>query len=161
MNFTERSADSTAEYLFYTRNNFLLPTQQAYYPDTFEDSNGHNFSAKPDFIYESKIYVEFKCCQLNNMRSQEHASQRYSSQTYRLTALNRRKIELDTRWSHSRFKQGIVARAYPGCFLLVFKDCTKLSTQAINRMNEEQISWCFEAEMLKTLQDMHSRLTIH
>ncbi|WP_417585161.1 hypothetical protein [Nitrincola sp.] len=162
MHYTQSEFDSNEEYKFFTRNTEKLSPAQSYlYPNSFEDSEGCTFWAKPDFIYQDTIYVEFKCYKLNNKKTQDHADESWSKQRHWITRKNRQQKLLENHWSNSVFKQGIVARHYQGRFLLVFKDNTKLSTQAVNKMKAEKIPWCYESEMLNNLEEMLSRLTIH
>lgn len=155
MNYTRSDFDSNEEYKFFTRNtDTLSPAQSELYPDRFKDSEGSTFWAKPDFIYQNTIYVEFKCYKLNNKMTQEHAEESWDKQRHWITPKNRQQKLLENHWSNSVFKQGIVARHYQGRFLLVFKDNSKLSTQAINKMAVQQITWCYESHMPQMLEDM-------
>lgn len=154
-----KTFDSKAEQDFYHRySDFIETAQDQFFPCIFNDSNGHYFRAKPDFTYKG-IFIELKSRKLNGSKTQQHAEERYSKPLpfKEVSILHK----LDTQWNHSRFKQGIVARTYPGEFLIVFKDNTPLSTFAINRMAEEEIPWCYESEMLETLEEMRAALTTH
>lgn len=153
--------DSQSEENFFTRNSTILTAStNSFFPDTFKDVDGCIFKAKPDFTYND-IYIEYKSYQLNTQKSQSHAVQSMEKQQYRVNYKNRNIINLDNGWNHSVFKQGIVARKYSNRFLLVFKNNTKLSTQSKNKMGDESINWCFEFELLSSLQELTSIKTLH
>lgn len=145
--------------LFQQYPGILEASQNEFFPKNFKDSNGHTFRAKLDFTYKAKIFIEYKSHQLNNSRTQDHARKLYDQQLTYVQSTHF--LKLRVAWNHSRFKQGIIARAYPGRFLLVFKDGTELSTQAVNGMDHENIRWCYEARMAWNLEEMVAALTLH
>lgn len=155
--------DSKEEQHFHHRNPKLVPSQKNYYPITFRDSEGTSFRAKPDFIYKDQIYVEFKSCQLNNKPTKFKADYDYHKQVKAGFSKRKRSLQLLHQWHHSVIKQGIVARALQGHYLLVFKDNTKLTTQAKNKLEHEQVPWCYEKEMQEKLLQMATAptTTIH
>lgn len=143
--------DSKEEKQFHQRNSFLN-TSHDFFSTTFKDSEGVIFGAKPDFIYNDQVYIEFKCQQLNNHETKAKAESRIANQISH--GKNEHFAKLQHGFNHSVFKQGIVAAAYPDRFLLVFKDGTKMSTQAKNKLTANGVPWCYESEMLDTLEAM-------
>ncbi len=153
--------DSVEESKFHSRNVWLKPAQNTYYPETFRDSDGITFKAKPDFIFQDQIYVEYKSRQLNYKPTKSKAEEDYKGQLYRMNKWNKNDIQLKHQWHHSVYKQGIVARKYSDRFLLVFKDKTELKPQARNKLIEQQVPWCYESEMTDRLLQMIGSNTLH
>ena len=149
--------DSKEESEFFYRNDSVLTLcSDSYFPCTFKDSNNETFRARPDFMYNG-IYIEYKSHQLNTSSSRLDAITKWENQQHWIAPRHRAYNKLKIDWNHSVYKQGIVARAYPDNFLLVFKEGTKLSTQSKNRMKEQEITWCYEPEMMEHL----SSKTLH
>lgn len=143
--------DSQEEKLFHQRNLLLILSNKVL-PFTFYDDNAQAFNAKGDFYHsESNTIIEFKAHQLNTSKTQSDAEAKYNK-SFSQEGLHKR---LKFSWNHSVFKQAKVCRHITNLteynFLLVFKDGTKLSPQAKNRMNKEQLNWCFESEYLEKL----------
>lgn len=137
--------DSKLEEEFYNRHKtFIELPRENFFPNTFKDSNGHCFKAKPDFNYNN-IYIEFKSHQLNNSATQEIADENYDKQAPYRSSLEF--LQLQTAWNHSVYKHGIIARTYPRHYIVVFEDGTKLSSQARRKLREEQILWCFSSDL--------------
>ena len=109
-----------------------------YLPTTFVDGNGVVFKAKADFYDQTTdTYIEVKNRQLNNLKTKQAClSRQQVLRQHRgyLTQLD----QLDAGWNHSIYKHLIVQQtlAMLGInYLIVFYKPTKLSKQAINKMN--------------------------
>ena len=142
--------DSREEQLFHKRHQ-NLEYLDAYYTQTFEDCNHETFHAKPDFFdHDLNCFIEFKCYQLNTVKSQEDYDTKWGKQKKYLSPYNYNMSLLKYGWNHSIIKQSIVAstlRANDLNYLLVFKDNTELSTQSKNKMNKLLLPWCYESDL--------------
>ena len=143
--------DSKEEELFHERNPFLIQSNKIL-PFTFYDDNAQTFNAKGDFYHShSNTVIEFKSHQLNTSKTQVDAETKYNKSFSRDCLYKK----LNTAWNHSVFKQAKVCRHITEQteydFLLVFKDGTKLSTHAKNKMTREGLNWSYESEYLGKL----------
>ncbi len=92
-----------------------------HYPQTFTDTDGTAFRAKPDFFHPaSGLYIEFKAAPLNSKTTKATAERAKASQQARkgfLTGWD----WLQCGWNHSKAKQAIVQRVLtPQEFIVVF-----------------------------------------
>lgn len=143
--------DSKEEELFHERNPFLIQSNKIL-PFTFYDDNAQAFNAKGDFYHsDSNTIIEFKAHQLNTSKTQLDAETKYNK-SFSKDGLHK---QLKFAWNHSVFKQAAVCRCVTEQtefnFLLVFKDGTKLSSRAKNKMSTEQLNWCYESELIEKL----------
>ena len=115
-----------------------LQRQLDYLPTTFVDDNGIVFKAKADYYDTiSNTYIEVKNRQLNNYKSKQACLNRQQALRQRRGYLTQLE-QLQSGWNHSIYKQLIVQQTLSLLgidYLIVFYKPTKLSKQALNKMN--------------------------
>ena len=118
-----------------------------YLPTTFVDANGIVFKAKADFYDPvSNTYLEVKNRQLNNLKTKQACLNRQSVLRQHkgyLTQLD----QLSSGWNHSLYKHLIVQQALATLgtkYLVVFYQPTKLTKQAINKMESLGLNYAIQ-----------------
>ena len=129
--------DSAIEQHYHQQHQHLQ-RQLDYLPTTFTDDNGVIFKAKADFYDTiSNTYIEVKNRQLNNYKTKQDSLNRQSVLRQHRGYLTQLE-QLQSGWNHSIYKQLIVQQTLSLLgidYLIVFYKPTKLSKQAINKMN--------------------------
>jgi hypothetical protein len=143
--------DSNEEEQFHQRHPELILCSDKPYNYTFYDNEGSPFRAYPDF-YSEKLgcYIEFKCHQLNNKKTKSEADLAHQKQIS-FKGRDCTKYQLDHGWNHSLHKQTKVQSSLDSLgikMIIVFKTGTKLTTQAINKMNANGLKWYREEDLL-------------
>ena len=129
--------DSIVEKQYHQQHQHL-ERQLDYLPITFTDTNGIVFKAKADFYDTiSNTYIEVKNHQLNNHKNKQSSKDRLIQlEQYKGYLTNKDKLLND--WNHSLYKHLVVQQTLAPLginYLIVFYKPTKLSKQAINKMN--------------------------
>ena len=129
--------DSAIEQQYHQQHQ-RLERQLDYLPITFTDTNGTVFKAKADFYCSiTNTVIEVKNRQLNNYKTKQDSLNRQQALRQRRGYLTQLE-QLQSGWNHSIYKHLIVQQtlAMLGIkYLVVFYKPTKLSKQAINKMN--------------------------
>jgi len=124
-----------------------LQRQLDYLPTTFTDDNGIVFKAKADYYDTiSNTYIEVKNRQLNNYKSKQACLNRQSVLRQRRGYLTQLE-QLESGWNHSLYKQLIVQQtlAVLGInYLIVFYKPTKLTKQALNKMDNLGLNYAIQ-----------------
>ena len=135
--------DSIVEQQYHQQHQHLQ-RQLDYLPTTFTDANGIVFRAKADFYDTiSNTYIEVKNRQLNNYRTKQDSLNRQSVLHQRRGYLTQLE-QLESGWNHSLYKHLIVQQALALLginYLVVFYKPTKLSKQALNKMNALSLNY--------------------
>ncbi|EMF7387761.1 hypothetical protein ACEV85_02780 [Vibrio parahaemolyticus] len=142
--------DSKEEEQFHQRHPELILCSGKPYNFTFYDNEGTPFRAYPDF-YSEKLgcYIEFKCHQLNNKLDKRSAEAAHQKQINYM-GYDCLKYQLDYGWNHSLHKQAKVQSSLKSLgieMMVLFKKGTKLTTQAINKMNDNGLNWVLEEDL--------------
>ena len=132
----------------YHHQNPHLERQLGYLPTEFTDANGIVFKAKADF-YDTitDTYLEVKNHQLNSYKTKQSCLNRQSVLHQRRGGYLTKLEQLQTGWNHSLYKQLIVQQtlALLGInYLVVFYKPTKLTKQAINKMNDLGLNYTIQ-----------------
>lgn len=130
--------DSSIESIYHHQNPHL-ERQLGYLPTEFTDANGIVFTAKADF-YDTitDTYIEVKNRQLNNYKTKQSCLNRQQVLRQRRGGYLTQLEQLESGWNHSLYKQLLVQQTLAKLginYLVVFYKPTKLSKQAINKMN--------------------------
>ena len=125
-----------------------LERQLDYLPITFTDTNGTVFKAKADFYCSiTNTYIEVKNRQLNNYKSKQACLNRQQALRQRRGGYLTQLEQLQSGWNHSLYKQLIVQQSLAMLgikYLVVFYKPTKLSKQAINKMNHLGLNYTIQ-----------------
>lgn len=115
-----------------------LQRQLDFLPSIFIDTNGIVFKAKSDFYDPiNDVYIEVKNRQLNNYKTKQDSLNRQQVLRQRRGYLTQLE-QLESGWNHSLYKQLIVQQTLALLsinYLVVFYKPTKLTKQALNKMN--------------------------
>ena len=124
-----------------------LQRQLDYLPTTFTDDNGIVFKAKADFYCSiTNTVIEVKNRQLNNYKTKQDCLSRQSVLRQRRGYLTQLE-QIDAGWNHSLYKQLIVQQALALLgikYLVVFYKPTKLTKQAINKMDNLGLNYAIQ-----------------
>ena len=129
--------DSKIESIYHQQQPHL-ERQLGFLPTDFTDTNGVIFKAKADFWCPiTDTYLELKNHQLNNHKNKQSSKDRLIQlEQYKGYLTNKDKLLND--WNHSLYKHLVVQQTLAPLginYLIVFYKPTKLSKQAINKMN--------------------------
>ena len=140
------SYDSLVEKLYHQHHPHLQ-RQLDYLPTVFTDDNGIAFKAKSDFYCSiTNTVIEVKNRQLNNYKTKQDCLSRQSVLRQRRGYLTQLE-QLDAGWNHSLYKQLIVQQALALLgikYLVVFYKPTKLTKQAINKMDNLGLNYAIQ-----------------
>lgn len=130
--------DSSIESIYHQQYPHLQ-RQLGYLPTEFTDANGTVFTAKADF-YDTitDTYIEVKNRQLNNYKTKQDSLNRQQVLRQRRGGYLTKLEQLESGWNHSLYKQLLVQQTLAKLginYLVVFYKPTKLTKQAINKMN--------------------------
>lgn len=126
-----------------------IVSHDAYYPQTFTDSDGQEFAAMSDFICPfTGIYIEFKSGFMNGLGTKafaDNAMARFNKDWARgfIKPENRNFRELQASWSDSvkKFKAVQYQTAEAGrCVVLIFDKMPDEAT--VKRLNTAKVFWC-------------------
>lgn len=139
--------DSRIESIYHQQHPHL-ERQLDYLPTTFTDANGIVFKAKADFYDPiTATYIEVKNRQLNNHQTKQSCLSRQQVLRQRRGGYLTQLEQLQSGWNHNLYKQLIVQQtlALLGInYLLVFYKPTKLTKQAINKMNDLGLNYTIQ-----------------
>ena len=125
-----------------------LQRQLDYLPTTFTDANGIVFKAKADFYDTiSNTYIEVKNRQLNNYKTKQDSLNRQQALRQRRGGHLTQLEQLECCWNHSLYKHLIVQQTLAPLginYLVVFYKPTKLSKQAINKMDNLGLNYAIQ-----------------
>ena len=125
-----------------------LQRQLDYLPTTFTDANGIIFKSKADFYCSiTNTYIEVKNRQLNNYKTKQDSLNRQQALRQRRGGYLTQLEQLQSGWNHSLYKQLIVQQSLAMLgikYLVVFYKPTKLSKQAINKMNHLGLNYTIQ-----------------
>ena len=140
------SYDSLVEKLYHQQHPHLQ-RQLDYLPTVFTDDNGIAFKAKADFYCSiTNTVIEVKNRQLNNYRTKQACLDRKQVLRQRRGYLTRLE-QLQSCWNHSLYKHLIVQQTLAPLginYLVVFYKPTKLSKQAINKMDNLGLNYAIQ-----------------
>ena len=140
------SYDSLVEKLYHQQHPHLQ-RQLDYLPTVFTDDNGIVFKAKADFYCSiTNTVIEVKNRQLNNYRTKQACLDRQQVLRQRRGYLTRLE-QLQSCWNHSLYKHLIVQQTLAPLginYLVLFCKPTKLSRQAINKMDNLGLNYAIQ-----------------
>ena len=138
--------DSIVEKQYHQQHQHL-ERQLDYLPTTFVDDNGIVFKAKADYYDTiSNTYIEVKNRQLNNYKTKQACLNRQQVLRQRRGHLTQLE-QLQSGWNHSLYKHLIVQQSLAVLgidYLVVFYKPTKLTKQAINKMESLGLNYTIQ-----------------